>query len=232
MQVAVETTPRRSRRGGASASPDVERVGPNTLIQTLAAFAERFGSAEADELRVRARLPDPLPEDMVDERAFARLVRVLVREIGPEEADRVLADGGVGTGLYVLRHRIPRLVRLLLPKVPKRLALRVLLRAVRAHAWTFAGSADFEVQHRPGGAELTLAPSLVCVTAAVGRPMGSYYARAFEVLIRALVSPSARVVEEACIATGADACRFRVMLDPPRAPAPSESSAEAPCASS
>jgi divinyl protochlorophyllide a 8-vinyl-reductase len=231
MQVVVET-PRRARRGGVPASQDAERVGPNTLIQTLAAYAERYGSAQAEALRVRAQLPDPLPSDMVDERAFARLVRALVRANGIEEADRVLAEGGVGTGLYVLENRIPRLVRRFLPKVPRRLALRVLLRAVRAHAWTFAGSAGFGVRHRPDGAELTLSPSLVCVTAAAGRPMGSYYARAFEVLIQALVSPSARVVEDTCVATGADACRFRVTLDPPRSPAPSESSAEAPCASS
>ena len=84
-------------------------------------------------------------------------------------SDRILGEAIAremdrGGQVYVLHNRIPRLVRRLLPKVPRRLALRLLLRAVRAHAWTFAGSADFRVRHRPEGAELTLAPSLVCVT--------------------------------------------------------------------
>lgn len=191
-----------------------------------------MGPGWAVHLSARAGLPDPLPRDMVDERLFASLVTVLVAELGPDRADELLADGGVGTGSYVLRNRIPRPVRAALRLLPGRLALRILLRAIRVHAWTFAGSADFDSRIVAGGAEFTLSPSLVCATAGVERPMGNYYARAVEVLVRALVSSKARVTEEACIATGAERCRFRVVLTPSPSHTRKDVPMEDPCASS
>ncbi len=191
-----------------------------------------MGPGWAIHLSARAGLPDPLPRDMVEEHFFARLVKVLFEELETEDAEGILAASGVGTGRYVLRHRIPGFVRLGLRLLPARLSLRVLLSAIRRHAWTFAGSSDFTARMTPDGAEFTLAPSLVCVTAQAGRPMGDYYARAVETLVRALVSSKARVTEEACTATGAERCRFRIVL----APLPSHATKDVPtedtCASS
>lgn len=238
MQVAKDSAPRVSRHGDVSATSaapgerdSTHRVGPNTLIQTLAVVRDRRGPGWAQYVSAQARLPEPLPRGMVDERAFGALVTELVHEFGLDQADAFLAEAGTRTGAYVLRNRIPRAVRALLPRLPRALALRVLLRAVGAHSWTFAGSAGFASRVRPGGGEFTLTPSFVCVTAAADRPMGSYYARAMEVLVRALVAPCARVTEQACVATGHPCCRFSIVLAPP-SPTPLVDSLEVSCASS
>lgn len=200
------------------------------MIQTLAVVRDRRGPGWAQYVSSHARLPDPLPRTMVDERAFGALVTQLVSEFGVDQADEYLSEAGARTGEYVLRNRIPRPVRAVLPRLPRSLALRALLRAVGAHSWTFAGSAGFESRVRPEGGEFTLTPSFVCATAAADRPMGSYYARAMEVLVRALVAPHARVAEQACIATGSPCCRFSIVLAPSRTPLVEP--LEASCASS
>jgi divinyl protochlorophyllide a 8-vinyl-reductase len=160
---------------------------------------------------------------MVDERLFGALTRIMLHELGPRESRLILAEAGDKTGAYVLANRIPRLAKAGLRLLPRSLRLRTLMKAIERHAWTFTGSGRF--RHRPadGGAEFTLDPSLVCTTAgAVAEPMGSYYARAFRTLIRSLVDPRASVEETECTCSGAERCRFRVVLSPPPAPAPFE----------
>jgi hypothetical protein len=59
--------------------------------------------------------------------------------------EMLMADAGVRTGRYILENRIPRPVRRLLQNLPVWLAARALLKAIRAHAWTFAGNARVSI---------------------------------------------------------------------------------------
>ena len=188
------------------------RIGPNALRQTLAAARARLGPGWAPYLATRAELPSPLPRGMVEEAHFVELVRVLVDELGPDTALELLEEGGRLTGRYVLSCRIPTGARGALRLLPPPLALPLLLAACAKHAWTFAGSGVFDHTSSREGAVLRLEGSPTCRHGRVDRPMGSFYAGAFQHLVRSLVAPGARVVETECMATGAAACRFQILL--------------------
>lgn len=229
MQVVTNSSPPLGAGGDASASPpssrgaDVHRVGPNTLIQTLEAVRSRRGASWSVYLAARASLPDPLPQTMVDERLFGRVVGELVRELGLTESRSILATAGERTGAYVLHNRIPRLAKAGLRLLPRSLRLRTLMKAIEKHAWTFTGSGRFRHRITSGGAEFTLDPSLVCTVAGPApHPMGSYYAGAFRTLIRSLVNIRASVEETECTCCGGDTCRFRIVVSPSPGPAPFE----------
>jgi len=187
------------------------RIGPNALIQTLVAMQAMLPDsalhatlAHAGELPLLAELPD----SMVPERRFVALVGALRRVVSPDLAARVLARSGQLTGEYVLAHRIPRLARYALPRLPRRLALRVLLKAIGAHAWTFAGAGRFSWTLQPSGAVLRLADCPTARDVVLDHPACDYYRACFETLLRRLVDPTLRVTEIACAAQGAPACCF------------------------
>jgi divinyl protochlorophyllide a 8-vinyl-reductase len=85
----------------------------------------------------------------------------------------------------------------------------VLLAAIARHAWTFAGSGEFNA-HVGRCVELTLHHNPLCRGWHSEGPACDFYAATFERLFRALVHPRAQVVEVSCEACGADACRFEV----------------------
>lgn len=160
--------------------------------------------AHAGELPLLAELPGA----MVPERRFVALVGALRQVASPDLAARVLARSGRLTGEYVLAHRIPRLARYALPRLPRRLALRVLLKAIGAHAWTFAGAGRFSWTLQPSGAVLRLDNCPTAREAVPDHPVCDYYRACFETLLRRLVAPTLRVTETACAAQGAPACCF------------------------
>jgi divinyl protochlorophyllide a 8-vinyl-reductase len=146
---------------------------------------------------------------MVDEREVAALHRALREAFDTEHARRLSRSAGERTGAYLLAHRIPRPVQVLLRRLPAALAARVLLSAIRRHAWTFAGSGRFSARSgRP--LRLAIAGNPMCRGVLSAAPACEYYAATFERLFRELVHPRARVVEAACEAMGAPACRFEV----------------------
>jgi len=127
------------------------------------------------------------------------------------------AEAGRKTGDYLLAHRIPRAMRWLLPKLPAAWAARLLLAAIRRHAWTFCGSGHFEVQPARRGHPLRLllqgsatSSSESSSTPSSKEPLCDYFAATFERLFQVLVSPATRVTETACMAMGAPACVFEV----------------------
>jgi divinyl protochlorophyllide a 8-vinyl-reductase len=99
-----------------------------------------------------------------------------------------------------------------LPRLPARLALRILLKAVERHAWTFAGRGLFAWKATPEGFELTLLNNPVSRTIRADHPVCDYDAATFETLFRGLAGSSTRVEETACTAEGDAACVFRVTL--------------------
>jgi divinyl protochlorophyllide a 8-vinyl-reductase len=188
------------------------RIGPNAIVRVAEAVRAQAGEAAAARLFLRAGLADYLihpPQHMVDEGEVAALHHALREAFDGERARRLSRSAGERTGAYLLAHRIPRPVQVLLRLLPAPLAARMLLSAIRRHAWTFAGSGRFWASAgRP--VRLAIAGNPMCRGVLSAAPACDYYAATFERLFRALVHPRARVVEAACEAMGAPACRFEV----------------------
>ena len=185
------------------------RIGPNAVTRLAEALDALRGHAETVAVFARAGLCDRLaepPERMVDESEVIALHAALRARL-PGEAAAIAADAGRRTADYLLEHRIPRVMRLLLPRLPARLAARILLAAIGRHAWTFAGSGRFTVL--PGRVpRFSIAGGPLARGMHAAAPVCDYYAATFQGLFRALLHPQAQVVETACEACGAPACVF------------------------
>jgi divinyl protochlorophyllide a 8-vinyl-reductase len=188
------------------------RIGPNAITRVAEVLLPRVGNDSTAQIFARAGLLPYLsrpPEQMVDEAEVTRLHQVLRDAIGGAAAREVSQAAGTRTGDYLLAHRIPRPVQAMLKCLPAALAARVLLSAIRRHAWTFAGSGEFvALAGRP--VVLTIRGNPLCRGAALAEPACDFYAATFERLFRTLVHADARVVETACEACGDAECRFEV----------------------
>jgi divinyl protochlorophyllide a 8-vinyl-reductase len=190
------------------------RIGPNAIIQTVAALRERRG-AEVNDLLIgwgRGELIASLPTDMVEEQEVTRLCAQVVQSLGHVEGMAVLERSGALTAEYLLKHRIPWIARMLLPWLPYRMAVRALFRAIQGHSWTFAGTGIFTADAALPGFAIGNCPICRELGGASG-PACGYYRATFEGLLRRLVGPAVSVVETACAAMGGGECRFRVYLD-------------------
>lgn len=189
-----------------------DRIGPNSIIQTVAALRERLGPVGGDSaLRSwgHADLTRALPQAMVPESDFNRLAHSVLEGLGPLAGQEVLDRAGVLTAEYLLAHRIPRAAQFLLPWLPARLSFRILSQAIRAHAWTFAGSGVFGVEYAPSAAySITGCP--MCRGLTVRSATCTFYRATFERLLRQLIHPETTVEEVECEAAGGRCCRFSV----------------------
>lgn len=187
-------------------------IGPNAILRVAEALPERIGIAATRRLFERAALArhlDQPPQGMVPEQDVQQLHAALRVELGDSLARDIARDAGRRTAVYLLAYRIPRPVQCLLRHLPARAAAVVLLSAIRRHAWTFAGSGQFEARgSRP--ARLTLRNNPLCRGVRTVVPTCDYYAATFEHLFASLVHRNARVHELTCEAAGGDACRFEV----------------------
>jgi divinyl protochlorophyllide a 8-vinyl-reductase len=188
------------------------RIGPNAITRVAEALRVEFGEGATLALFSSAGLAGYLerpPEDMVEEVEVARLHKQLRNSLGGERARSISREAGLRTGDYLLARRIPKPVQWLLRHLPAALAARVLLSAISRNSWTFAGSGTFTaVAGNP--VKLSIAGNPLCRDTVSEVPVCDYYAATFERLFTELVHRNARVVETACEATGADACRFEV----------------------
>jgi len=204
----------------AAAAPSAHLIGPNAVSQTIAALDALHGRRCTEAVFARAALEPWLrnpPETMVDERAVATLHRSVREQVPFEEAQQIMADAGQRTGVYILGNRIPRLAHHLLPRLPVGLAGRVLLRAIRQHAWTFAGSGRFSVKAAPGQQrawDLQLENNPLARTERHAQPICVWHQAVFQTLFDALLRGDIHVEETACLAAGDDCCRFRVTHRP------------------
>ncbi|VVT20225.1 bacteriochlorophyll 4-vinyl reductase [Hoeflea sp. EC-HK425] len=129
----------------------VHKVGPNAVIQTRLALIDICGAKRARALFAHAGVIDWFdlpPDSMVPAEPVNRLNMTLFQQLDRPVFEMLMADAGTRTGHYILDNRIPRPVRKLLENLPAWLAARALLKAIRAHAWTFAGNARVTV--KPG----------------------------------------------------------------------------------
>ena len=196
---------------GELAAP-AARIGPNTIIQLAHVLSERHGEALASRLLFDSTgyAITALPGTMVDEREAQRFVQAVVHTLGERTGTSVLHEAGRRTADYLMANRIPRLAQWIMKALPARAGLSLLLKAMSANAWTFAGSGSFSVLTVPRGAELSFHACAMCRDLQADGPMCDFYAGTFEHLIRTLVSPHAEVREVECMATGGHACRFEV----------------------
>ena len=190
----------------------IHRIGPNAITRVAEALRESGPEDRVEHLYTRAGLAHYLaqpPEKMVDEREVTRLHQVLRDELGIPAALEIARSAGVRTGDYLLAHRIPKGVQVLLKWLPARLASQVLLNATQRHAWTFAGSGELRVR-KTYPPHLAIAGCCICQGAKAETPLCDFYAAAIERLFQQLVHPRSRVTETQCQALGAEACTFEV----------------------
>jgi divinyl protochlorophyllide a 8-vinyl-reductase len=193
-------------------APITARIGPNAITrvaEVLPGFVGRDVARHIFELAgLSAYLRAP-PEEMVDECEVTRLHAMLREALGGPLAHRVAQSAGLRTAEYLLARRIPKPVQALLKALPAPLAARVLLVAIRKHAWTFSGSGVFEAR---AGAPvvLTIRGNPLCRGLATDTPACAYYAATFEHLFRTLVHRDAQLTETDCEACGGSECRFEV----------------------
>ncbi len=190
------------------------RIGPNAVIRLAAAL----DAVESKAVTLRlfnaagfgAHAVAP-PETMVPEAEVSALHLELRSALGLKRAASISWIAGVRTADYLLANRIPRPVQSLLKLLPRKLAAYILLKAIGAHAWTFAGSGRFSWSFGHG-VKLSFENCPLCRGDHAATPCCHYYAATFERLFRKLIAPDAVVTETRCIATGHDACEFEARL--------------------
>jgi divinyl protochlorophyllide a 8-vinyl-reductase len=194
------------------------RIGPNAITRMDEALVALHGEARRDSVFRAAGLEHHLktpPGDMVPDEDVAFLHLATVNALGLDAALAVSREAGRRTAAYLLANRIPGAAQPILRLLPPQWSLAVLMKAIAAHAWTFAGAGHFS--HKTGreagvAMTLTIAGGPISRYIACDEPVCAYYAATFETIIRALVSRKATVVETACEAMGAPACVFEVRL--------------------
>ena len=142
---------------------------------------------------------------MVDQDIAARLHDTLRLTLPAPDAAQIAADAGRRTADYLLAHRIPKPAQWAMKGLPPRLAARVLLKAMAANAWTYAGTG--QVRTKPGNP-----CTLEIIDNPLAQPKCPWHVAVFERLFRTLVAKNAQVSHTDCCAAGARACRFDITL--------------------
>lgn len=204
------------------------QIGPNAILQLLAAVGARFGEAARKDLLERAGLARYLatpPHAMIPQADVIAAYETLVCRYPLEQAEALAAEAGARTADYLLANRIPKPVQWLLKLLAAPLAARLLFGAIGAHAWTFAGSARFSYVFLSGRAGNRSGVAFALQGCVLGGgppeawprsgkpvlaefPMCVFYQATFSRLGRELISPKVVVVETACVSDGAQECEF------------------------
>jgi divinyl protochlorophyllide a 8-vinyl-reductase len=190
------------------------QICPNAVIR----LAEALDAVESKAVTLRlfnaagfSAHAVALPAVMVPECEVTALHHELRNALGLKRASSISWIAGVRTADYLLANRIPRAVQLLFKLLPRKLAAFMLLKAIGAHAWTFAGSARFTWRLRRT-VTLKFEDCPLCRGDHAESPCCQYYAATFERLFRVLISSDAVATETGCIAAGDAACEFEVTI--------------------
>jgi divinyl protochlorophyllide a 8-vinyl-reductase len=132
--------------------PSQAQIGPNALIQMVAALRSVWGNEETlsllGSLGLGHYVENP-PLRMMPQQEVAALHTRLFGMVDAQTFKSITFDAGLRTADYLLANRIPRAVQWLLKRLPETIAARVLCRAIAKHAWTFAGSVRFPTRGSP-----------------------------------------------------------------------------------
>ena len=181
------------------------KIGPNSIIQTVAALEAKYGKAEADaRLTVagQGHLIGNLPSEMVEEKKFHNLVTSLDKELDSGVLAELLNDSGQRTAAYLLKVRIPGFFQTLLKPLPPGLAFKLLFFAISKNAWTFVGSGDFSYTtgKKPVITVKVTHPALPVV--------GNFYLGTFTKLLKELVNPDTKIEASITGESGNITCRY------------------------
>lgn len=181
------------------------KIGPNSIIQTVAALEARYGKTEADArltIAGQGHLIGNLPSEMVEEEKFHDLVKSLDKDLDPGVLAELLNDSGQRTAAYLLKVRIPGFFQKLLKPLPPGLAFKLLLFAISKNAWTFAGSGAFS--YTTGKTPVIT----VKVTYPAIPVVGNFYLGTFTKLLKELVNPDTIIDASITGTSGNITCRY------------------------
>jgi divinyl protochlorophyllide a 8-vinyl-reductase len=173
-------------------------VGPNAVIQVAHVLTAMEGEALTARVFRTAGLGDlylHLPRQMVPQETAARLHQAVRIELPATLAVQVAKEAGSRTADYLLTYRIPRPVQWLLRLLPAGPSARLLLKAIAANAWTFAGTGRLSWTSSRHGAVIEIKDNPLAM-----HPC-TWHVAVFETLFSRLVARQAEVHETAC--TGA-----------------------------
>jgi divinyl protochlorophyllide a 8-vinyl-reductase len=181
------------------------KIGPNSIIQTVAALEAKYGRSEAEAILRRAGQGgwiSNLPSEMTEESKFHELVCSLEKELGEKNTASILEDSGRRTAAYLLRVRIPGFFQKILKPLPPGMAFKLLLFAISKNAWTFAGSGEFSYSSgkQPVITVRVTYPSLPVV--------GNFYLGTFETLLEELVNAKTAIASSIEKKGGAILCTY------------------------
>ncbi len=185
------------------------KIGPNSIIQTVAALEESFGKHEAETILRRigqGHWIGNLPSEMTEESKFHSLVSAVEKEIGERKTAAILEEAGRRTAAYLLRVRIPGFFQNILKPLPPGLAFRLFLFAISKNAWTFAGSGEFSYTSGKN-------PEIrVRVTHPSKPVVGNFYLGTFEALLEELVNPNTRIKATIKQQESSILCSYRCLI--------------------
>ena len=182
------------------------KIGPNSIIQTVAALEAKFGKKEADTILKKigqGHFIGNLPTEMIEESKFHAMVTSLQKELGDKATAGILKESGERTARYLLKVRIPSIFQKLVKLLPSRPAFKIFLFAISKNAWTFAGSGEFTYS-RNQPPEIT-----VNVTFPSHPVVGNFYLGTFNALLQELVNPATKIKPDIRKENGSIRCHYQ-----------------------
>lgn len=189
-------------------------MGAQTVLPMVAAIERSLGPAVVAQLLDEARFTR-LPEhgEHVRERQVAILHQALRRQY-PEQAESIQREAARDAVEWIMQNRIPARARLLLSGMPWAMAVWMLGRHAAQNAWAFGGSGRFELLST---SEFQLRDNPLIRGEHSMHPVCAWHEELFQQTFRRMAHSRLRCTEASCMAAGADACRFRLVMEPVRA---------------
>lgn len=183
-------------------------IGPNSVLQLIDPIERHLGRERQKELFALAGYEQmPTGEKMIHETGVAQLHRLVSKATDQATAMVIVRQAGEATAQYILDNRIPKMAQRLLKALPKNLAAKLLAKAIEKHAWTFAGSGEFDI--------ISNAPLILAIKnnpLAMGEKAEAaqchWHCAVFTKLFNTLAGSSWHVKETHCCSMGFKQCRF------------------------
>lgn len=164
-------------------------IGPNAVLQLADVMRERLDTSTYEAIMRDAQIEELPSGDAMIPEAWAMSLHRWLAIHAPETCIEMAREAGKRTADYILAHRIPAFARAVLRVLPARLASGMLMKAIRAHAWTFIGSGTFAPKN---AWDFTIDRSQADDALMPSDSIFEWYAAVFERLYRCLVHNKAR----------------------------------------
>ncbi|MEE4347591.1 MAG: bacteriochlorophyll 4-vinyl reductase [Paracoccaceae bacterium] len=186
-------------------------MGSQAVLPLVAAVERRLGAAAVAQLLNEARFTHlPEPGEPVRERQVAVLHQSL-RRAWPDMAAEIQREAARDAVEWIMANRMPARARKLLSNMPWPLAVWMLGRHAVQNAWTFGGSGKFTVL---GTNTFQMVDNPLVRGEHSSSPICVWHEELFQHTFRRMAHSRLTCVETECMATGADACRFQLQMEP------------------